>query len=83
MGAWTLEPDRQGLNPGSATYELRNLEQVTWPLYASVSSSVRWGWCSSWDSRQRGSEREPLHSFLFGARFLERSLAEQTCGGVR
>lgn len=43
MGAEDLEPDHQGLSPGSATYSLRSLQQVTWPPCGSVSSSAKWG----------------------------------------
>ena len=39
-----LEPDCLGLSPSLITYQLCDMEQVTLPLLASVSSLVNSGW---------------------------------------
>lgn len=39
-----LELDCLGLSPSLITYQLCNMEQVTLPLLASVSSLVNFGW---------------------------------------
>lgn len=35
--------DRSGLGPGCVAYRLWDLKQLTYPLWAAVSLSLKWG----------------------------------------
>lgn len=43
LSLWTLGAGSLGSNPSPTTHLLCDLEEVTWPPCASVSTSIKWG----------------------------------------